>query len=101
MPGGLRPGRVTGELGPAPAPGAATVGWRPGAGHWLELGALSLWSLSQPPAPAHGGHQEDKRTLWEDTSSLSRSGSRHGHAVTVQHTDTCECWGAVLIPSLH
>ena len=64
MPGGLRPGRVTGELGPAPAPGAATVGWRPGAGHWLELGALSLWSLSQPPAPAHGGHQtEDKRTL--------------------------------------
>ena len=73
MPGGLRPGRVTGELGPAPAPGAATVGWRPGAGHWLELGALSLWSLSQPPAPAHGGHQtEDKRTHSLRTHPLSQ-----------------------------
>ena len=62
MPGGLRPGRL--------AENSARVQLR-GSYSWLAAwgGALAargsltrVWSLSQPPAPAHGGHQEDKRT---------------------------------------
>lgn len=72
---------------------AATVGWRGGA--VAAQGSHSGLGLSQPPAPGHGGQQTEdtRRTQRPRHPPLSRSGSRHGHAVTVQHTDTCKCKG--------
>ena len=87
MPGGLGPGRVTRDSARLQLRGQLQLAGGLG-GALAARGSLTrVWSLSQPPAPAHGGHQEDKRTR-RRTHPLSTSGSRHGHAVTVQHTDT-------------
>ena len=95
------------ELRPGPARNwrqegqrAATVGRRGGA--VAARGSHSGLGLSQPPALGPGGHEDGRgQTAASSSSTLKIRTSRHGHFVTVQHTDTCKCWGAVLISSLH
>ena len=59
------------RLGPAPAPGAATVGWRPGrgtGGSGLSHSGLESQSATSPGTRRTSGGQEDTQ---EDTSSLN------------------------------
>ena len=81
-------GPVSRELGPGPAPGQLQLAGGLGRGtgsSGLSHSGLESQSATSPGTRRTSGGQEDTE---EDTSSLSRSGSRHGHAVTVQHTDT-------------
>lgn len=100
MPGGLGPGRVTEQsTHPARPENTEQLQLAGGAGRW-QLGALTRSRSQSATSPGTRRTGPGTRTRPRHPP-LSRSGSRHGHAVTVQHTDTCECWGAVLISSLH
>ena len=109
-PPGLRaPAGSHRELGLRPGPARDKENRAPGSYSWLAgrgggSSGLSLGSRSQSatsPGTRRTGGGQDPETQRPRHPPLSRSGSRHGHTVTVQHTDTCKCWGAVLISSLH
>ena len=93
-----RPGHRA-EHSPGPARDTEQLQLAGGAGRW-QLGALTRSRSQSATSPGTWRTGPGTQTRPRHPP-LSRSGSRHGHAVTVQHTDTCECWGAVLISSLH